>query len=163
MFWTDLVVTNLVWQCMFIIWSILWKGYFAVFKVKVTVKVRNFSECLSGQYLWSIKVSMVMHHHEPEYDTEIYLAIFKVKATIVSTRSSAILKLFQSKWVFWYTVTRRGKTLWTDFIALLRAWDRIWLGWLRIRLLLLLAILRYVKQGSVPVPIKKNVERTLPL
>ena len=124
MFWTDLVVTNLVWQCMFIIWSILWKGYFAVFKVKVTVKVRNFIECLSGQYLWSIKVSMVMHHHEPEYNTEIYLAIFKVKATIVSTRSSAILKLFQSKWVFWYNVTRRCKTPWTDFIVLLRARDR---------------------------------------
>ena len=26
-------------------------GYFAVFKVKVTVKVLNFSECLPGQYL----------------------------------------------------------------------------------------------------------------
>ena len=36
----------------------------AVFKVKVTVKVLNFSECWSGQYLWSIKVSMVTHHHE---------------------------------------------------------------------------------------------------
>ena len=40
--------TNLVWQCMFIS---LWKGCFVVFKVKVTVKVLNFSECLPGQYL----------------------------------------------------------------------------------------------------------------
>ena len=66
-------VTNLVWQCMFISWSVLWKGCFAVFKVnvKVTVKVLNFSECLPGQYLWSVKLSMVMHHHQPEYHSEI--------------------------------------------------------------------------------------------
>ena len=63
--------TNLVWQCMFISWSVLWKGCFAVFKVKVTVKVLNFSECFPGQYLWSVKLSMVMHHHQPEYHSEI--------------------------------------------------------------------------------------------
>ncbi len=63
--------TSLVWQCMFISWSVLWKGCFAVFKVKVTVKVLNFSECLPGQYLWSVKLSMVMHHHQPEYHSEI--------------------------------------------------------------------------------------------
>ena len=33
----------------FIRWSVLWKGCFAVFKAKVTVKVLNFSECLPGQ------------------------------------------------------------------------------------------------------------------
>ena len=63
--------TNLVWQCMFISWSVLWKGCLAVFKVKVTVKVLNFSECLPEQYLWSVKLSMVMHHHQPEYHSEI--------------------------------------------------------------------------------------------
>ncbi len=75
MFWTaDFFggATNLVWQCMFISWSVLWKGCFAVFKVKVTVKVLNFSECLPGQYLWSVKLSMVMHHHQPEYHSEIF-------------------------------------------------------------------------------------------
>ena len=52
MFWTaDLFMTSLVWQCMFRSWSVLWKGFFAVFKVKVIVKVLNFSECLPGQYL----------------------------------------------------------------------------------------------------------------
>ena len=65
-------VTNLVWQCMFISWSVLWKGCFAVFKVKVTVKVLNFSECIPGQYVWSVKLSMVMHHHQPEYHSEIW-------------------------------------------------------------------------------------------
>ena len=29
----------------------LMKGCFAVFKIKVTVKVLNFSECFPGQYL----------------------------------------------------------------------------------------------------------------
>ena len=62
--------TNLVWQCMFISWMSSEK-VFAVFKVKVTVKVLNFSECLPGQYLWLVKLSMVMHHHHPEYHSEI--------------------------------------------------------------------------------------------
>ena len=52
-------------------WSVLWKGCFAIVKVKVTVKVLNFSECLPGHYLWSVKLSIVMHHHQPEYHSEI--------------------------------------------------------------------------------------------
>ena len=72
MFWTaEILATNLVWQCTFISRSVLWKGCFAVFKVKITVKVLNLSECLPGQDLWSVKLSMVMHHHQPEYHSEI--------------------------------------------------------------------------------------------
>ena len=73
MFWTADFwgATSLVWQCIFISWSVLWKGCFAVFKVKVTVKVLNFGECLPRQYLWSGKLSMVMHHYQPEYHSEI--------------------------------------------------------------------------------------------
>ena len=63
---------QLDWQYMFISWSVLWIGCFAVFKVKVTVNVLNFSECLPRQYLWSVKLSIVMyHHHQPEYHSEI--------------------------------------------------------------------------------------------
>ena len=141
--------TNLVWQCMFISWSALWKGCFAVFKVKVTVKVMNFSECLPGQYLWSVKLSMVMHHHQPEYHSEISFCY----VTIILTRSSEILKLLRSKLVWWYIITRQGKTPWKDFSH--RAWDREYgLGdcgldcchsWLS----------RYLKQGSILIPIKK--------
>ena len=29
-------------------WSVLWKDWVTAFKVKVTVKVQNVSECLSG-------------------------------------------------------------------------------------------------------------------
>ena len=84
-----------------------------------------------------------------------HFAMFKVKATIVSTRSSEILKLLQSKLVWWYIITRQGKTLWNNFLAFTQGVrQRIWLGWLWTRLLPLLANL-YLKQGSIPVPIKK--------
>ena len=85
-----------------------------------------------------------------------YFAMFKVKATIVSTRSSEILKFLQSKLVWWYIITRQGKTPWKDFLAFTQGVkQRIWLGGLWTRLLPLLAFPRYLKQGSVPVPIKK--------
>ncbi|WP_419635475.1 hypothetical protein, partial [Thiolapillus sp.] len=32
-------------------WHVLWKNGIAVFKVKVTLKVQNVNECLSGLYL----------------------------------------------------------------------------------------------------------------
>ena len=86
MFWiVDLFATNLVWQCKFISWNVLWNGCFAVFKVKVTVKVRNYSEFLSGQYLWSNKLNMVMHHMSQNIIRKYYFAIFKVKATVIFT------------------------------------------------------------------------------
>ena len=60
-----------------------------------------------------------------------HFAMFKVKATIVSTRSSEILKLLQSKLVWWYIITRQGKTPWKDFLAFtLGVRQRIWLRWL---------------------------------
>ena len=67
--------------------------------------------------------------------------MFKVKATIVSTRSSEILKLLQSKLVWWYIITRQGKTQWKDFLAFTQGVrQRIWLGGLWTRLLPLLAL-----------------------
>ena len=140
-FWTaDLFMTSLVWQCMFISWSILWKGCFAVFKVKVIVKVLNFSECLPGQYLWSIKPNVVMHYYQPEYQLsyrKIVLIIsqsiiqkylfdmFKVKATIVSTRSSEILNDFCNPNDFDGT-SSQGRLRHHEkiFLLLHRAWDR---------------------------------------
>ena len=86
--WWFCWATNLVWQCMFISWSVLWKDCFAVFKIKVTVKVLNFSECLPGQHLWSVRLSMVMHHHQPEYHSETSFCDVQGQCTIVSTRSS---------------------------------------------------------------------------
>ena len=90
-----------------------------------------------------------------------HFAMFKVKATIVSTRSSEILKLLQSELVWWYIITRQGKTQWKDFLAFTQGMrQRIWLRGLWTRLLPLLAIpisKGWVSTGSNP----ENVERTL--
>ena len=146
------LATNLVWWCMFISWNVLWKGCFAVFKVKVTVKVLNFSVCLPGQYLWSVKLSIVMHHHQPEYHLEISFCYVQGQShNRFSTRSSEILKLLQSKLIWWYMVRHCQHF----FLLLHREWDREYgLGdcrldcchsWLS----------QYLKQGSIPVPIKQ--------
>ena len=45
------------------------------------------------------------------------LLFSKVKATLVSTRFSEILKLLQSKLVWWYIITRQGETPWKYFRA----------------------------------------------
>ena len=83
-----------------------------------------------------------------------HFAMLKVKATIfVSTRSSEILKLLQSKLVWWYIITRQGKTLWKDFLAFTQGM-RQRLGGLWTRLLPLLAFPIF-KARAVPVPIKK--------
>ena len=142
MFWTaEVWATNLVWQCMFISWSVLWKCCFAVFKVKVTVKVLNFSECLPRQYLWLSNL--------------VWWCI---------ARSSEILKLLQSKLAWWYiitTYTRQGKTPWKDFLGFTQGVrQRIWLGGLWTRLLPLLALpisKTAVNTGSN----QEKVERTL--
>ena len=82
-----------------------------------------------------------------------HFAMFKVKATIVSTRSSEILKLLRSKLVWWYIITRQDKTPWKDFLAFTQGVrQRIWLGWLWTRLLPLLAI---PISKAIPVPVKK--------
>ena len=85
-----------------------------------------------------------------------HFARFKVKSTIVSTRSSEILKLLQPKLVRWYIITRQAKTLWKDFLAFThRAWDTEY-GFGDCRLDCCTSwTSRYLKQGWVPVPVKK--------
>ena len=162
MFWTtEFLATNLGWQGMFISWSVLWKGCFAVFKVKVVVNVLNFSECFPGQYPWSNKLSIMMHHHQPGIMQKYRFVMFKVKATIVPTRSSEILKHLQPNLFWWYIITRQGKTPWTDSLAFTQGVRQgIWLGWLWTRLRPLLAIpisKARVNTGSN----HENMERTL--
>ena len=101
---------------------------------------------------WCITISPSIIH-------KCNLAMFKVKPTIGSTRSSEILKRLQPRLVWWYTITRQGKTPWKDFLAFTQGVrQRIWLGWLWTRLLPLLAS-QYLKQGSIPVPIKKMLKK----
>ena len=59
-----------------------------MFKVKVTMRVQNVSECLSGQCFLNqrtffvAKFGMAMQHHEPDSCGHfVVVAIFKVKVT----------------------------------------------------------------------------------
>ena len=47
----NILLPNLVWSCSIISQSAMWENVVvvAIFKVKVTSKVKNVSECLSGQ------------------------------------------------------------------------------------------------------------------
>ena len=90
-----------------------------------------------------------------------HFAMFKVKATILATRSSEILKLLQSKLVWWYIIKRQGKTPWKDFLVFTQGVrQRMWLGGLWTRLLSLLAI-PISKAGVNTGSNQENVERTL--
>ena len=122
----------------------------------------DFSECLPRQYLWSIwsiKLSMVIHH-QPGYHTEIFCYV-QGQSHNHFARSSEIPKLLQPKLVWWYIITRQGKTLWKDFLAFAQGVrQRIWLGWPWARLLPLLANL-ISKAGVNTCSNQENVERTL--
>ena len=75
--------------------------------VHVPKLVKSFFCCIQGQghsegselkqmFAWtiSVKLSIVIHdHHHPNIVQKYHFAMFKVKATIVSTISSEILKL----------------------------------------------------------------------
>ena len=91
MFWAAdfFLVTNLVWQCMFISWSVLWKGCFrSRFWTSVNVCLDNTSD-QSNLVWWCIIISqsIIQKYH---------FAMFKVKATSIST---TVLDL-QKYWSF---------------------------------------------------------------
>ena len=125
----DFLVTNLVWQCMLISWSVPCQKVALLYSrsrsqwrfwTSVNVCLDNISD-QSNLVWWCIIIShgIIQKYH---------FAMFKVKATIVSTRSSEILKLFQSKLVWWYIITRQGKTQWKDFLGFTQGVrQRIWL------------------------------------
>ena len=77
---------NLVLKYSTISWSVLWKNWITAFKVKVTAKVQNVSEC-SENIFWITEyfvteLGMVMQHHEPKFHAEKEMfSIFKVKVT----------------------------------------------------------------------------------
>ena len=117
--------------------------------LRIAVCPENISDRLNLVW-WCIIISqsIIQKYH---------FALFKVKGTIVSIRSSELLKLLQPKLVWWYIIPRQGKTRWKDFLAFTqnvrqRIWHEYDLSgldcchfWPS----------RYLNQGSVPVPIKK--------
>ena len=98
---------------------------------KLECLVKRLLCCIQGQGLWRFSTSVNVCPDNISDQSNLvwwciiisqtiiqkYFAIFKVKATIISTRSSEILKLLQSKLVWWYIITRQHKTLWKDFLA----------------------------------------------
>ena len=85
------------------------------FWTSVNICLDNISD-QSNLVWWCIIIS--------QSSIQKYFAMFKVKATIVSTRSSEILKLLQSKLVWWYIITRQVRHCEKIFLLLHRAWDR---------------------------------------
>ena len=114
MFWTaDFLATNLVWQCMIISWKASCEKVAFLYSrsrsqwrfwTSVNVCLETISD-RSNLVWWCIIISqsIIQKYH---------FAMFKVKATIVSTKCLEILKLLQSKLVWWFITTRQGKTLW---------------------------------------------------
>ena len=95
---------------------------------------------------------MVTHHHQPEYHSEI--SLHYVKATIISTRASEILKLSQSRLVWWSSQDRVRHPE-KIFLLLHRAWDREYgLGDCGLVCCHSLPS-QYLKQVSILVPIMK--------
>ena len=148
--------------------KVMRKKWDSIFKVKVTVwahiiKIWQFllylllvlNQWVFCNLVWwciIISQSIIQKYH---------FVMFKVKATIVSTRPSEILKLLLSKLVWWYIITRQGKTQWKDFLAFIQGVrQRIWLGGQWTRLLPLLAI-PISKAGVSTGSNQENVERTL--
>ena len=107
------LATNLVWQCMIISWKASCEKVAFLYSrsrsqwrfwTSVNVCLETISD-RSNLVWWCIIISqsIIQKYH---------FAMFKVKATIVSTKCLEILKLLQSKLVWWFITTRQGKTLW---------------------------------------------------
>ena len=130
-FWTDFLATNLVWQCMFITSggagvscgkvALLYSRSRSqwMFWTSVNVCPDNISDW-SNLVWWCIIISQSIIQKYNFCDIQ-------VKATIVCTRSSEILKPLQSKLVWWYIITRQGKTPWKDFLAFTQGMRQSWI------------------------------------
>ena len=115
-----------------LLWSRSWSRW--GFGTSVNVCPDNISDRLNLVW-WCITMSQSIIR-------EYYFAIFTVIAKIVSARFSEILQRLQFKLVWWYIITRRGKTPEKHFIAVTHGVrQRMWLGWLWTRSLPLLAVL----------------------
>ena len=67
---TNILLPNMVSWCIIMRQSVMWKGWSAIFKVKVTSNGQNVSVC-PDDIFWTnkhfvTKLGNVMHHHEPE-------------------------------------------------------------------------------------------------
>ena len=96
---------NLVWWYCIIGQSVLWKNWITAFKVKVTPKVKNVCEYLSGCYLlnhktFCTKLGMVMLQNEPECHAKQFCCC----CCLLSSRSRSQRGLILSKYYTDYDI-----------------------------------------------------------
>ena len=116
-------------------WSILWKNWITVFKVKLTAKFQNVNKCLSRQHFLN-------HWHfycQTWYgNASLWARLSFKKIGLLSSRSRSLLRItWLKKWLFnilyellillqvnlvWWHIIIRWIVLWKDWIALL--WSR---------------------------------------
>ena len=109
--------------------SVLWRSWIVVFKVKVTAKFQNISECYPDDIFWIIELfttkdGIVMHHYEPDCLPKRSIYCFQGQGysegsynqNIISNISSELLILV------WWHIIISWIVLWKDWIALL--WSR---------------------------------------
>jgi len=100
MFWTADPFCNqfLDWWYISLRWSIQWKDWIVVFKVKVMVTVQNVNDCLSGWYLlnhWIIETKLSPALPQPVK----FLAERCTDAPANSMFSSSVMHLLSMLWV----------------------------------------------------------------
>ena len=121
---------NLVQFYIIISWSVLWKYWIAVFKVKVTAKVQTFSECLPEDTFWTtwpfaVILGMVMHHYQPQCHLKrlvCYLqgqghtdGSYDQNVTISIIPTTELQVLLQPDLQEWYTII---------------TWSVLWIHWI---------------------------------
>ena len=116
-----LFATNLVWQCRFINWSVLWNGCFAVFSV--TVKVRNCvnfcPDNISDQInliWWCTIMSQCYAKRVMCFHGQCHSQGSNNQTMIVSTITTKVLILLQTNLVWWCIAISQSVFL-TDWIA----------------------------------------------
>ena len=158
-------MTNLVWQCMFITSgaevscgkaALLYSKSRSQWRFWTSVNVcpDNISDRSNLVWLCIIIISRVSFRNInflcPRSNPQSFLLDLQ-----------KYWNFLQSKLVWWYIITRQGKTPWKDFLAFTEGVrQRIWFGWLWTRLLPLLAI-PISKAGVSTGSNQENVERTL--
>ena len=112
------------------------------------------------QYLWSNKLNMVVHRHEPENHMEIFFRYFQGQG------HSHFHCIFRSTETFTTQISlmmhhhKTGLDTMKINYCFYSGWERMWPGWLWTRLLPLLAIL--ISQAGVNTSSsQENVDRTL--
>ena len=93
---------NLIWNCSIINWSFLQKNGVTAFKVNVTAKIQNVSECLSGWYLLNHRTFCYQTWYGDPAWARVSHRIFFWH--LLSSRSRSQWGLIWSKYIFFYYI-----------------------------------------------------------